>query len=196
MLFTPAFKKYLLVISTVLLGNVAPVQAALETLPCGVTVEPCFSYTHTCSAMVVQFIQSAKRRIFLAGYAFTSREITRALEDAHLRGVQVHLVLDKSNELSRVSTAPQLIAHGIDVRINHRYAIMHHKFIVADDAVGFGSMNFTYAGNQRNAENFTIFRHAPSLTTHYATEFVRLYQEALPYVSRIEPHKKRSSFLP
>ena len=61
---------------------------------------------------------------------------------------------------------------------------MHHKFLVVDDAVGFGSMNFTQAGDQKNAENFNIFRQAPQLVSFYESEFLRLYKESEPYRSK------------
>lgn len=62
---------------------------------------------------------------------------------------------------------------------------MHHKVIVSDDNVAFGSMNFTKAGDAKNAENFNLFRGAPKLTAEYAAEFRRLYEESRPY-SRVQ----------
>jgi phosphatidylserine/phosphatidylglycerophosphate/cardiolipin synthase-like enzyme len=164
------------------LGCMAIVAYA-ETTPidCGATVDSCFSYTHTCEAAVVQLIQSAQKRIWLAGYGFTSPAIAEAIQAAHARGVQVHLVPDRSNTSSKYSQAPHLAEAGVDIRINWRYAIMHHKLLIVDEAVGFGSMNFTQAANKRNAENFNIFREAPSLARLYEIEFLRLYKESERY---------------
>ncbi len=156
-------------------------HAETVTLPEGASVQTCFSYTRQCEAQIVQLIAHAKKRILLAGYSFTSNEIAKALKNAHARGIKVQLVLDKSNLTGKYSRATYLANAGVDVRINGRYAIMHHKFIVADQSVGFGSMNFTRAGDRKNAENFNIFHHAPNLAHVYEQEFIRLYEESRPY---------------
>ncbi len=157
----------------------------------GTSVETCFSYTHTCGAMVTRLIQRAKKRIWLAGYGFTSNQIAQAIKEAHARGVKVHLVLDASNETAKYSRATFLANAGVDIKINHRYAIMHHKFIIVDGAVGFGSMNFTQGGDTKNAENFNIFRQEPKLVKVYEDEFSRLYKESEPYRSRVGHEKRR-----
>ena len=147
----------------------------------GAYVETCFSYTHKCEASIVRLIKQAKKRILLAGYGFTSNDIAKSIKDAHARGVKVHLVLDRSNVTSKYSRATYLANAGVDVKIDSNYAIMHHKFLVVDNTVGFGSMNFTRAGNQRNAENFNIFHNAPGLVLVYKNEFLRLYNESDSY---------------
>ncbi len=157
----------------------------------GASVETCFSYTHTCGSMVTRLIQRAKKRILLAGYGFTSSQIAQAIKEAHARGVKVHLVLDASNETAKYSRAPFLANAGVDIKINHRYAIMHHKFIIVDGAVGFGSMNFTQGGDVKNAENFNIFRQEPKLVKVYEKEFSRLYKESETYRPRVS-HEKRA----
>ena len=156
------------------------------TIDCGAYVKTCFSYTHKCEASVVRLIEQAKKRILLAGYGFTSNDIAKAIKEAHARGVIVHLVLDKSNSTSKYSRAIYLANAGVDVKINSRYAIMHHKFLVVDNMVGFGSMNFTKSANQRNAENFNIFHNAPKLVLVYVKEFLRLYKESVPYCQKKE----------
>ncbi|MEJ2768674.1 DUF1669 domain-containing protein [Mycetohabitans sp. B46] len=145
------------------------------------TVDTYFSPNGGAGEAVAALISGAKRRVWLAGYAFTSPEIAKALRNARVRGVQVRVVLDKSNETGKYSGATYLSNAGIDVRIDSQYPIMHHKFIVVDDLVAFGSMNFTRAGDRKNAENFNVFRGAPALASAYAAEFDRLYAESKPY---------------
>ncbi len=165
----------------VLLSACLTAHANTLTLPKGASVQTCFSYTRTCEAQIVQLIAHAKKRILLASYSFTSNEIAKALKNARARGIKMQLVLDKSNLNGKYSRATYLANAGVDIRINSRYAIMHHKFIIVDQAVGFGSMNFTRAGDRKNAENFNIFHHAPNLVRVYEQEFVRLYDESKPY---------------
>lgn len=147
----------------------------------GATVQVYFSPDGGAARAVVDMIDGARQRVMLAGYLLTSYPIARALKRAHARGVQVRVVLDSANETDRYSGATYLARAGIDVVIDKKYAIMHHKFIIADRSLGFGSMNFTRAGDEKNAENFNIFRGAPALLDRYRKEFERLYRESEPY---------------
>lgn len=147
----------------------------------GATVETYFSPNGGAGAAAARFIGEAKHRVYLAGYGFTNKEIAAALRRAHDRGVRVRVVLDRSNATARYSGATYLANAGIDVRIDYHYPIMHHKFIVSDDNIAFGSMNFTQAGDAKNAENFNLFHGAPKLAEEYAVEFRRLYEESKPY---------------
>ena len=123
----------------------------------------------------VDLIGKATNRVLLAGYGFKSDAIAQALIDAHRRGVKVQVVIDKSNVHSRHSKGMRLRAAGIDVRSHHAYAIMHHKFVVVDDKVAFGSMNATDSGETRNAENWNVFSNARPLARVYTKEFERLF---------------------
>jgi phosphatidylserine/phosphatidylglycerophosphate/cardiolipin synthase-like enzyme len=127
-------------------------------------------------------ILSARKRVWLAGYTFTSAPIAKALHEARERKVDVRIVLDQSQATAKYSSATYFHNQGVPVRINGRYPIMHHKFMVIDeDRVGFGSMNFTKAGTKDNAENFNLFRRWPKLTEAYAQEFQRLERESEKY---------------
>lgn len=123
-------------------------------------------------------INQAKFRVFIAAYSFTSPVIAQAIRNAHRNGVDVKVVLDWSNRKAKYSIANFLTNAGVDVHINDKYAIMHHKFIIADDKLALGSMNFSRGGELRNAENFNIFSGAPDLTEAYVKEFNRLYDES------------------
>ena len=127
-------------------------------------------------------IAAARQRVWLAGYYFTSATIARALAQAHARGVDVRVVLDGSQATQQYSSATYFHDHGVALWINARYPVMHHKFLIVDaDTLGFGSMNFTRAGAQKNAENFNLFRRWPALVAPYAAEFERLAAESVRY---------------
>lgn len=142
------------------------------------SVETYFSPKGGASDALASLIAAAQTRVWIAGYGFTSTAISEAARKAQRRGVDVRLVLDKSNRTSRHSQAPLLKRSGVDVRTNGHYAIMHHKFIIVDDAIALGSMNFTDSGELRNAENMNIFLAAKPLADVYAIEFLRLYQQS------------------
>jgi phosphatidylserine/phosphatidylglycerophosphate/cardiolipin synthase-like enzyme len=65
----------------------------------GVTV--CFTPGHNCTQTIVQALGSAQRTILAQAYSFTSAPIAKARLDAHTRGVQVQVILDKSGRGAR-----------------------------------------------------------------------------------------------
>ena len=68
---------------------------------------------------------------------------------AHQRGVNVEIVLDKSNAEARYPEGLSLANQGIPVRLDYRYAIMHDKvLVIAGQTVETGSFNFTSAASQ------------------------------------------------
>jgi phosphatidylserine/phosphatidylglycerophosphate/cardiolipin synthase-like enzyme len=161
--------------------GVSNVYAQFNVVLTEANVTTYFSPKGGANAAAVALIGTAQNRVLVAGYSFTSITVADALRDAHLRGVNVHVVLDKSNLTAKYSRATQLYESGVDVVTDSKYSIMHHKFIVADNSVAFGSMNFTKAGDERNAENFNVFEDAPPLATIYASEFETLYVESNAY---------------
>lgn len=131
---------------------------------------------------MVASIAGSVKRVWIAGYYFTSTPIAKALHQAHERRVDVRVVLDRSQATQKYSSASYFYNQGVPVKINARYPVMHHKFLVIDsDVVGFGSMNFTRSGSNQNAENFNLFRRWPALAETYASEFSRLERESEPY---------------
>lgn len=147
------------------------------------TVDVFFSPGGRTDQAIVDLVGTARERVWVAGYYFTSSSIARALDQAFRRGVDVRVVLDRSQATLSYSSATYFHNQGVPLWIDARYPVMHHKFLVVDDdTVGFGSMNFTRAGAQHNAENFNLFRHWTALAGTYAREFERLRQESVRYV--------------
>lgn len=118
---------------------------------------------------LVRTIGQARESILVQAYSFTSAPIGKALVDAHKRGVQVEAVLDKSQRTEKYSGATFLANAGIPVYIDDKHAIAHNKVMVIDRRrVITGSMNFTKAGEEKNAENLLILD---------SPELARIYRE-------------------
>lgn len=148
----------------------------------GASVEVFFSPGADTDKAIAGAIGTARKRVWIAGYFFTSSVVAKALAEAHRRQVDVRVLLDRSQVTNRYSSASYFHNQDVPLWINARYPLMHHKFVVIDAAtVGLGSMNFTRAGSQQNAENFNFFRRWPQLTTTYAREFERLEKESERY---------------
>jgi phosphatidylserine/phosphatidylglycerophosphate/cardiolipin synthase-like enzyme len=142
-------------------------------------IEVAFSPEHTSLPLVLKTINSAKSSICAAAYSFTSKPISEALYNAAKRGVNVQIVADAKSNKGRYTATTFLANHGIDVRLNSSYAIMHNKFIVVDDkTVETGSFNYSSAAVKSNAENVIVIWNNPQVANRYKAECNRLLNEA------------------
>ena len=104
----------------------------------------------------------------MQAYSFTNADIAKALLDAHNRGVNVRVVLDKSQETEKYTSATFLANAGVPVRIDDDFAIAHSKIMILDEeTVITGSFNFTKAAEERNAENVLVIRGNKELAKLY-----------------------------
>lgn len=123
----------------------------------------------TCTDIIVEKLNSSKKSVKIQAYSFTSNRIVDALINAHRRGVNVSVILDKS--YGEKECSKQLRNNGINVYIdtlkrerysNHqRYnrGIAHNKIMIIDEkTVVTGSFNFTNAAEHNNTENLIILR--------------------------------------
>lgn len=134
-------------------------------------VEVYFSPKGGCTEAVVKAIASAKSRILVQAYSFTSAPIAKALVDAHERGVDVRVILDKSQRGEKYSSADFVQHAGIPIWIDAKHHIAHNKIMIIDGAtVITGSFNFTKNAEQNNAENLLVIR-SPELATKYASNW-------------------------
>ena len=121
------------------------------------TWEVYFSPHGGCTEAIVRELNIAKSSILVQAYSLTSAPIAKALLNAHMRGVKVEVVLDKSQETERYSSATFLLHGGIPVKIDAQHAIAHSKVMVIDgEIVITGSFNFTKAAEQNNEENLVV----------------------------------------
>ena len=118
-----------------------------------------FSPKGGCTDAIVKEIGKAKSEILVQAYSFTSKEIAKALVDAHKRGVHVETILDKSNKSQKYNAADFTFNMGIPTFIDSAHAIAHNKVMVIDkETVITGSFNFTKAAEEKNAENLLILK--------------------------------------
>ena len=134
----------------------APAQRAAPDEPAW---QVYFSPNHGATGAVVDALNGAKVAVVVQAYSFTSAPIARALVEAHDRGVDVQIILDRKETGTKYSSADFLAHAGIVTFIDGAHAIAHNKVMVIDGlAVITGSFNFTTAADQRNAENLLVIR--------------------------------------
>jgi phosphatidylserine/phosphatidylglycerophosphate/cardiolipin synthase-like enzyme len=155
------------------------IVAAQTPIPSGASFDLGFSPGGSSLAVVLKAISSARSTLLVACYEFTSRDIAAALEAAAHRGVKVRIVADFKAAHDRYSQVPVLKAAGIPLRLDDRYSIHHHKFMVMDSvSIETGSFNYTTAAIEHNAENALALWDVASIATCYSTEFERFWAES------------------
>jgi phosphatidylserine/phosphatidylglycerophosphate/cardiolipin synthase-like enzyme len=133
-------------------GEIAVDQAAIQVR---------FSPGGKPTDLVVDVLDNAKQTVLVQAYSFTSAPIAEALRNAHRRGVNVRVILDKGQRSEKYTSATFLHNAGIPVWIDKKHAIAHNKVMVIDSNIVItGSFNFTKAAESRNAENLLVIRNA------------------------------------
>lgn len=154
-------------------------MAGAPTLAQTPAVEVKFSPSRAAEQAIVNFIGEARKSVHVAAYSFTSKEIAQALLGAKRRGIDVRVVVDKSQRGERYTAVNFLANQGVPVRINSRYAIQHSKYIIVDGAsVQTGSFNFTASARDRNSENVLILRAMPAIASQYEANWAGLWNES------------------
>ena len=127
----------------------------------------CFSPEGHCAAIILNEIATAQRSIRVQAYSFTSHDIADALIAAATRGVDVAVIVDKSQTSERYSVLADLNDAHLPVFIDYCCAIAHNKVILIDEhRVLTGSYNFTKAAESKNAENLLVLDD-PALAQSY-----------------------------
>jgi phosphatidylserine/phosphatidylglycerophosphate/cardiolipin synthase-like enzyme len=162
----------------------APRSPSLSATTTPSAVSVCFTPGGNCTDTIVKALSDAKRTVLVQAYSFTSASLAKALLDAHKRGVQVQVILDKSQRNEKYSSADFLANQGVPTMIDANHAIAHNKVIVIDgEVVITGSFNFTKAAQEKNAENLLIIRD-PALAAQYAQNWDAHRQHSQSYVGR------------
>jgi phosphatidylserine/phosphatidylglycerophosphate/cardiolipin synthase-like enzyme len=131
-----------------------------------------FSPSGGCTDAVVREIAAAKREVLVLAYGFTSRPISQALVDAKLRGVDVDIILDHSNEKEEHSDLHFLLEQKLNPVIDAHHAIAHNKVMLIDGrTIVTGSFNFTAHAESHNAENLIIIKGHSDLISAYRHDF-------------------------
>ena len=131
-----------------------------------------FSPHGGCTDAIVKEITGAQKSIHIQAYSFTSTAIAKALVEAHGRGVEITVILDKSNRTKNYSAA-DFVAHAeIPCFIDAQHAIAHNKIMLIDGQTMItGSFNYTKAAETSNAENLLVIHDHPKLYAAYEQNF-------------------------
>ncbi len=155
------------------------------------SIEALFSPWNDIEATLLRALREAKKAIYVQAFSFTSRNLARALVDAHARGVKVEVLADREQTVkAENSQIPVLVKAGIPVALEVRYAAAHNKILLIDpletnSVLVTGSYNFTYSAHARNAENVLVLRGNAAIARSYLDNWTRHHAEAVPYAQAL-----------
>jgi phosphatidylserine/phosphatidylglycerophosphate/cardiolipin synthase-like enzyme len=156
-------------------------------------ISVCFTPGQNCTQQIVDVIDNTQKTLFIQAYQFTSPPISKAVVLAKRRGVDVKLILDKSQYSQGKYCSALFFAHeGVPVWIDYKPNIAHNKIMVSDNTkIVTGSFNFSINAQERNAENMLIITN-PQLASKYTRNFDRRLGSSV-LVDDYSPMRKRKA---
>jgi phosphatidylserine/phosphatidylglycerophosphate/cardiolipin synthase-like enzyme len=143
-------------------------------------VSVCFVPAEACADRIEAAIDGAASEIRVQAYGFTARGILAALVRAKARGVDVAVLLDKSDERGKRAGLSAMLDAGIPVAIDRVGGIAHVKAIVIDRRLVIGgSYNYTASAERRNVEDVTITE-SPAVAALFLAEWQARQAQASP----------------
>lgn len=131
--------------------------------------------------LTVKAIDSAKESIFLAGDV-TSGPVVQALANARKRGVNILVILDKSQEKARYSGAKLLVHEGIQVHIDRKHNAMNNNYMVIDgQTLEIGRFNYTETAAKKNADNVIVLWNNPAAAKPYRANWQEHWDHSTLY---------------
>ncbi len=107
---------------------------------------------------IQKLIDEASHSVAVCVYTITDNRLTRALEHAHARRVNVRIITESEKALDLGSDIRRLRERGIPVRADRSdRGLMHHKYAVFDQRLLMtGSYNWTRGAAEDNHENVVV----------------------------------------
>ena len=167
-----------------LLWFILPFIFAISVLADPSDVSVYFSPNGGCTEAIVKELGNTKSNILIQAYSFTSAPIAKAVVDAHKRGVDVAVILDKSQRTEKYSEADFLAHAGIRTLIDAKHDKAHNKIMILDGStVITGSFNFSKSAETSNSENLLII-HRSVLAERYTKNWHEHEGHSEPYAGR------------
>lgn len=150
----------------------------------------CFTPQQHCRPLITSAVARASTSIKMQAYSFTSYAIAKALVRASTRGVDVKIIVDKS-DLINFSQIYYLLKHKIPIWLDNKVRIAHNKVMIIDHKVVItGSYNFTNAAEYHNAENLLLINNQ-LLVEKYVSNWSTRQQQSIRLTRKNVKHWRK-----
>jgi phosphatidylserine/phosphatidylglycerophosphate/cardiolipin synthase-like enzyme len=173
------------------------IAAAVEAQCTGNDIDVVFSpqpYESSHLVRVAKLIDSANRSLDIAMYSFSDANISKALQRAVVRGVEVRFLSEEANaDHSKPAGSKSAALEALGVNVRYVNKIMHHKFMIVDGprddlaaaataSLVTGSANWSNGGGTRYDENTLFLTKQARLVLFYQSEFNRLWAHSSDFI--------------
>lgn len=155
----------------------------------GKRVECYFSPSDGTHQQILKAIQTSEHSVHAATMLITKQDLGDALASNSDQGKEVQVLLNDSDQYGDPVLNTLKASLGEDVRLNGEPGIMHHKYMIVDQASSgsdplllTGSHNWSESARVRNDEN-TLIIHDQGLANAYYQEFVPRFRNGKVLVS-------------
>jgi phosphatidylserine/phosphatidylglycerophosphate/cardiolipin synthase-like enzyme len=139
-----------------------------------------FSHHDDIREIAIKNLQNTKSDLKICMFTISDDPIAEAIDACYDRGIIVKIITDDGKIFDKGSDIMPLSKKGINVRIDSDKSLMHHKFVIIDNAkLLTGSYNWTRTGADVNNENMLVTTNN-KIVRAYKKEFRRLWQEMNP----------------
>jgi phosphatidylserine/phosphatidylglycerophosphate/cardiolipin synthase-like enzyme len=147
-----------------------------------------FSRTDKVAQVLQREIDAAQKSIHVLIYSLTDDNLAEALLRAAARGVDVRIVMDKTQAAGKQSLDERLLERLGPKRFIYRTGkgrgVMHEKMAIFDGlTVTLGSYNWTDNARDNNWENMILLRDA-AIAARCTAEFHRVWNSPEPKEAR------------
>lgn len=133
--------------------------------------------------LIMKLIDQSQATLDVAIYNLSRESIIQALVEAQKRGVQVHILTDKTKveKKSQIKALQTLIDAGAVIKINTFEGKMHEKMLIADRKIAtVGSFNYTDESSEGNDEVLVAI-HDLNLAEQWSTIFNNMWNDDKRY---------------
>jgi len=125
--------------------------------PGGTVARAYFSPGDECRHAITGLLSDARASVDICVFTITDDRLTRAIVDAHRRGIKVRIVSDNDKAEDRGSDVDRLESTGVPLRVDRSEHHMHHKYAIFDGRILVtGSYNWTRSAAAHNRENIVV----------------------------------------
>jgi len=136
-----------------------------------------FSPGTSCVDKIIASLNSVKETLDICVFTISDDVISKAIIDAHERGVTVRIITDDEKVEDKGSDIAEFVDNQIPVKTDDGPSHMHHKFAIFDGQMLLnGSFNWTRSASRNNNENIIVDA-TPHLVTSFQTTFDTLWEE-------------------
>ncbi|NQZ05811.1 MAG: nuclease [Algicola sp.] len=136
-----------------------------------------FSPGTSCVDKIIASLNSVKENLDICVFTISDDVISKAIIDAHKRGVEVRIITDDEKVDDKGSDIAEFVANEISVKTDDSPAHMHHKFAIFDKQILLnGSFNWTRSASKNNNENIVVDA-TPHLVSSFQETFDSLWEE-------------------